>query len=111
VTRIQALALVIRLMGLEEKAEGHAGGNPFKDVPEWGAGYAGLAYEMGLAAGVDEQHTLFAPDRLSTPQEFCAFLLRALQYFERDNDFAFAESVRKAADVGILPESGLGSNG
>jgi hypothetical protein len=104
-TRLQALVVVIRLMGLEGEALGHSGPAPFGDVPGWGAPYAGYAFEKGIAAGIGGE--LFAPDRLSTAQELSAFLLRALQYFEKSGDFSYENSVLKAQEIGVLPQGDL----
>jgi hypothetical protein len=101
-TRMQSLALVIRLMGLEEEASRHQGASPFKDVPDWGLKYAAFAYSIGLTVGVNEEHTLFSPDQLVTQREFCAFLLRVLHFFESEGDFAFADSVDMAKKIGVL---------
>ncbi|MDR1640895.1 MAG: Ig-like domain-containing protein, partial [Clostridiales bacterium] len=104
-SRIEALAIVIRLMGLEDKALSFSGTNPFTDVPEWGTKYAGFAYSIGLAAGVNEAHTLFDSSKPVTAQQFTAFMLRVLGYYELNGDFAHSNSVTKGAEAGIILES------
>jgi hypothetical protein len=102
-TRLEALALVIRLFGKEADAFAFQGENPFGDVPEWGDRYAAYAYEAGITSGVGEG--VFAPDRPATRQEMAAFLLRVLRYFEKSGDFAYADSIAAAISKGVFAES------
>ena len=44
-TRIQALILTIRLLGLEDEALAFDGENPFTDVPCWAVPYAAFGYD------------------------------------------------------------------
>jgi hypothetical protein len=101
-TRIEALAIVVRLMGLEEKANAYTGLNPFTDTPAWGDRIAAYAYQQGITVGINNAHTLFAPDRNVTYQEFTAFLLRVLGYFEKSGDFAYEQALDKAIDVTLF---------
>jgi hypothetical protein len=101
-TRLEALALVIRLMGLENESKAYTGTNTFTDVPSWGDRYAAYGYNAGITAGINSEHTLFAPDRQVTFQEFTAFLLRALGYTEASGDFKYEKSIQKASDVGLF---------
>jgi hypothetical protein len=103
-TRIEALVLVIRLAGAEREALGFEGPNPFADVPGWADRYAAYARGAGIAAGVNEEHTLLDAERPVTRQEFTAFLLRVLQYFEKDGDFEFSLALRKAHEINLYPE-------
>jgi len=98
-TRIQALVLVIRLLGLEEEALAFAGDRQFTDVPEWAWQYAAFAYMLGITNGVNETQTLFAADRPVTLQEFTAFLLRVLKYNEKNGDFQYVDTLDKALEV------------
>jgi beta-glucosidase-like glycosyl hydrolase/predicted peptidase/uncharacterized protein YneR len=99
--RIEALAFVIRLLGLEKEALAYTGANPFKDVPSWGARYAAFAYSRGIAFGIDSAHTIFNADSPITLQEFTAFLLRVLKYSESGGDFAYSQTLDKAVSVGL----------
>jgi hypothetical protein len=98
---MESLAAILRLLGLEGEASRSGAENPFKDVPDWGGRIAAYAYSIGLAAGVDEEHTMFEPDRRVSAREFTAFLLRALGYREADGDFRFEESLQKAVEVNL----------
>ena len=101
--RMEAIALVIRLMGLEERALGYIGANTFSDTPDWGSRIAAFAYNEGIAAGIGGG--LFAADRLVTYQEFTVFLLRALGYSEVNGDFLFEHALDKAVDIGLYSEN------
>jgi len=101
-TRLEALTLVIRLMGLEKEAMDYTGANPFTDITAWGDRYAAYAYHLGIAFGINKEHTLFAPDREVTFQEFTAFLLRVLDYSEANGDFEYITAIQKAASAGLF---------
>ncbi|MDR1642677.1 MAG: VWA domain-containing protein [Clostridiales bacterium] len=101
-TRLESLALVIRLMGLEKEAQAFTGENTFIDVPEWGDRYAAFGYSTGITAGINSEHTLFASDRQVTFQEFTAFLLRVLGYTEANGDFAYEFAIRKADEIKLF---------
>lgn len=96
---MEALVIVIRLMGLESRANEFTGANPFTDTPDWGRDFAAFAYSEGIAFGVGGGQ--FAPNRYVTYQEFTAFLLRVLGYSESNGDFAFAQALNKAVEVGL----------
>jgi len=97
--RMEALTIVIRLMGLEERALAYTDTNPFSDTPEWGSRIAAFAYSEGITAGIGDGS--FAPDRLVTYQEFTAFLLRVLGYFEVNGDFLFEQALDKSVETGL----------
>ena len=98
-TRLEALAIVVRLTGNEKAAFAYTGQNPFTDVPQWGDRYAAYAYNAGVTAGISA--TLFAPNRSVTHQEFTAFLLRVLNYTEKNGDFRFENAIQKAVSIGL----------
>jgi len=99
---MEALTLIIRLMGLEERALAFTGPNPFSDTPAWGASISAFAYNEGITAGIGDG--LFAPDRLISYQELTAFMLRILGYSERNGDFSFDHALDKAVDIGLFSE-------
>ena len=80
-TRLEALIMLIRLLGAETDAlygEGYS--HPFADAPGWegAAQYLAYAYSTGLTTGVDAAH--FDPDSPASAQMFSTFVLRALGY-------------------------------
>ena len=101
-TRIQALVLTIRLLGLEDAALAYEGGHPFTDIGGWQVPYVAYAFANGLTTGVSED--MFAPRSLVTLQQFATFMLRALGYAEADGDFEYADAIAFALSVGLLTE-------
>ncbi|MDR1643129.1 MAG: chitobiase/beta-hexosaminidase C-terminal domain-containing protein [Clostridiales bacterium] len=106
-TRLEAIVIVLRLLGLEKAANESLYKNPFSDVPAWGDRAAAYAFRAGITVGVDEEHTLLASDRLVTAQEFTAFLLRALGYSEASGDFDYQNALGKSVKVGMFAQSEL----
>jgi len=98
--RMEALALVIRLMGLEAQANTYIGSNPFNDTPEWGRNLVAFAYSQGITAGIGNGE--FAADRPVTHQEFTAFLLRIIGFSEAQGDFNFEGTLGKSVEVGLF---------
>ncbi len=76
-TRIEAVVMLVRLLGKEETALNGEWVTPFTDVPEWAKPYVGYAYENGLANGVAS--TLFGKGNV-TASQYLTFVLRALGY-------------------------------
>ena len=99
-TRLQAIILTIRLLGLENAAHNFTGANPFEDVESWSVHYAAFAFSEGITAGISA--TEFAPNRLITFHEFTVFLLRVLGFDDRAGDFIFAEAIQKAVEIGMF---------
>jgi hypothetical protein len=99
------LAILIRLLGLEDTAAKSTAPNPFKDVPEWGDRIAAYAYSIGLTVGINEERTLFGSNNVATPQELAAFLLRILGYHESEGDFQFSQAREKAVEVELYKPS------
>ncbi|MDR2650616.1 MAG: hypothetical protein LBB94_13015 [Clostridiales bacterium] len=104
-TRLESLALVVRLLGKEAAANAYTGANPFTDVPAWGDRIAAYAYSQGITVGVNNAHTLFDSNKPVTCQEFTAFLLRVLGYQEKTGDFLYARALDKAVEVGLYTTS------
>jgi len=98
-TRLQALILTIRLLGLEEEALAYTGPNPFKDVTNSASvPYVAFAYSRGITRGVSA--TAFAPNRQVTCREFTTFLLRALGYSDdAGGDFKYLEALNMALAI------------
>ncbi|MDR0999779.1 MAG: InlB B-repeat-containing protein [Clostridiales bacterium] len=101
--RLEALTLVIRLLGLEQSALAYTGANPFGDVPQWGDRIVAYAYAQGITVGVSD--TKFDPASLVTQQQFSAFLLRVLGYYEKYGDFEYRDAVSKAVAVDLFTQS------
>ena len=77
-TRIQALVMLIRLLGEETQAMASTAANPFPDVPAWADRYVAYAFDKGYTNGVEDNK--FAPNRIATANMYLEFVLRALGY-------------------------------
>jgi hypothetical protein len=101
-TRIEALATLIRLIGLEDEAYQSTASNPFTDVPDWADRIAAYAFSIGLTLGVNDAHTLLAADDLATPHDFTVFMLRILGFSEANGDFLYSGARKKAIEAQLL---------
>ena len=75
-TRIEATTILVRAMGYEDAAT--ATTSYFADIASdnWGAKYANIAYDKGIAEGVGDG--LFAPNDTITASQFATLILRNL---------------------------------
>ena len=99
-SRQEALVMLIRLLGLEKTALASTTEHPFEDVAAWASPYVGYAYSVGLTNGTGPN--TFGGDDLATLQQYSTFLLRALGYSEKDNDFTYTNALDKAYELGII---------
>ena len=99
-TRQEALVMLIRLLGLEKTALASTAKHPFGDVAPWADRYVGYAYSTGLTNGVSADK--FGSGENATLQQYSVFLLRALGYNEKNNDFSYANALDKALEIGII---------
>lgn len=79
ITRIEFLAMVLRMIGLEDAAQASKDSAlPFTDIPEdhWGRGYAYWAYTTGIIEGVSA--TQFAPNNNVTYNQAAKMIVSAL---------------------------------
>jgi len=98
-TRVEALVMLIRVLGAEKEATGAAWPHPFTDVPAWADRYVGYAYKHGLANGVGI--TTFGTGRANAAM-YLTFVLRALGYTEEKDGFTWDQPFDIARQVGIL---------
>ena len=102
-TRVEALVMLIRLLGKDAEALGGQWVHPFSDVPGWANKYVGYAYENGLTNGISE--TEFGTGT-ATIQMYLTFVLRSLDYTDKNGeDFSYSEPYSLAYHAGILPNS------
>jgi len=81
VTREEMAAMVIRALGLEERAAETEGPLPFTDaeaVSDWAKGYVALAVQEGLLQGMPDG--TFQPGGTATRAQAAAVILRAMNY-------------------------------
>ena len=101
-TRVEALVMLIRLLGKEETALNGTWKHPFTDVPAWADSYVGYAYEAGLTNGVSA--TTFGTGN-ATCQQYMTFLLRSLGYTDADTGSTLYDEAMDYADrAGLLTE-------
>lgn len=96
--RMEAVALLVRLMGMEADALAGQWDIPFTDVAEWAKPYVGYAYENGLTSGTSAT-TFSGTDTVSATQ-YLTFVLRALGY-SSETDFAWDAAWTLSDDLGI----------
>lgn len=109
-TRLQALIILIRLLGLEAEALATTEPNPFSDIPNNGTGakYAAYAYSVGLTNGIGGGK--FGNGDV-TPAQFTTFVLRALGYDDKAGDFKVATAIAKGREIGLLSDDMLTTGG
>lgn len=103
-TRIEALIMLLRLLGEEEAALAFTGACIFTDVPNWAACYVAYAYEQGYTTGaihdpVRQRYLFDIGD--ANANMYLTFVLRALGY--GSEDFRYEEAVEMADRLGLLP--------
>lgn len=102
-SRIEALVMLIRLLGSEKTALEQRMSHPFTDVPDWADDYVGYAYANGLANGITE--TEFGTGTANAAM-YLTFVLRALGYSDAGGaDFSWDSPYALAERIGVLPET------
>lgn len=101
-TRLEALIMLIRVLGKEDEALNGTWSHPFDDVPDWGAPYVGYAYEKHLTQGVSS--TKFGTGSSASAAMYLTFVLRALNYSDAIGDFVWDQPYTLAKSIGILPD-------
>ena len=96
--RMEAITLIVRLVGGEEKALSQTWTMPFSDVDDWAKSYVGYAYANGLTNGVSA--TKFGGRDDVSELQFLTLVLRALGY-SSDTDFQWDNSRDLASTLGI----------
>lgn len=99
-TRVEALVMLIRLLGKEDTALNTTETHPFTDVPAWADKYVAYAYGGGLTNGISA--TKFGGQNAASAEMYLTFVLRALGYSDGEGgDFLWN------APYGIANEAGL----
>ncbi len=102
-TRVEALVMLIRLLGEEDAAVGCTLSHNFVDVPadHWAYSYIAYAVDKGYTAGVSADS--FDPNSTVRLKAYVTFLLRALGYSDANGDFSYDAALDKAVEIGMLP--------
>ena len=100
--RVEALVMLIRLLGEEELAFMCEATHNFGDVlsENWAYKYVAYAFEKAYTSGTSD--TTFSPDSEININAFATFLLRTLGYNDRNGDFDYSTAVSKAEEIGLL---------
>lgn len=100
-TRIEAIIMLIRVLGKDKDALSGKSSHPFTDVPDWADSYVGYAYENGLSNGTSA--TTFGEEDASA-EMYVTFILRALGYSDKNGeDFVWSNPFSLAREIGIIP--------
>ena len=106
-SRVEAVVMLIRLLGKETEALNGSWTHPFDDVPLWADQYIGYAYENALTNGGDNGKF---GDGAATAQMFATFVLRALGYNDSAAkgtvDFTYNGAVQYAMERGLIAGQG-----
>ncbi len=97
--RMEAVTMLVRLMGQEKVALEGTWTTPFTDVEDWAKPYVGYAYENGLTQGVDDKAGLFGSKETVTAAQYLTFVLRALGYdsatdFKWDSPWTLSDTLK-----------------
>lgn len=99
-SRIEAVVMLVRVLGKEAEALSTESEHPFTDVPDWANKYIGYAYENGLANG--QALTEFGTGEANAAM-YLTFVLRALGYSDtKGADFVWNDPFQLARETGIL---------
>ncbi len=100
-TRVEALVMLIRVLGKEAEALNSNIKHPFTDVPAWADKYVGYAYKNGLTKGTSA--TKFGTENANSAM-YITFILRALGYSDvGGEDFTWDNPYVLAKEIAILP--------
>ena len=103
-TRVEAIVMMIRLLGKENEVLSGSWSHPFIDVPAWADKYIGYAFEKGITNGEDLPNGIFGTED-ATGVMYLTMVLRAMGYNDSAAlgpvDFNWSESDVLARNIGI----------
>ncbi len=101
-TKLEALIMAVRLVGVEtvvlEKQHPH----PFTDVPDWGGAYVGYFWQEGILEEAEDG--LFLPDSQVSAATFMQYMLHTLGY-DLDVVHQYADAAVVGERMGICEGS------
>ena len=98
-TRVEGTTLIVRLLAKEDEVQNSNYEHPFKDVPKWAEKNISYMYHKGKTTGIDNE--IFGSDRPMSGKDFTTFILRVLNYDDKEGDFTWATSLDKAVEIGL----------
>jgi len=100
-TRAEGAAMLVRLLGAEDKALAGNPLHPFTDVPDWADPYVGYLYQNGLTIGIG--NNLYGSSAPVDEKSYLVFLLRALGYRDGNGeDFTWNTVEQAAVSAGLI---------
>lgn len=96
--RMEAVTMLVRLLGKEDEAKAGTWSIPFTDVAGWAKPYVGYAYANKLTNGISA--TAFGGTDLVTASQYITFVLRALGY-DSSTDFKWNAAWELSDKLGI----------
>lgn len=101
-TRVEALVMLIRVLGKENEVTEGVWRHPFTDVPKWADKYVGYAYSNALTNG--QSQTEFGTGNANAAM-YITFVLRALGYSDKNGeDFVWNNPFTLARETGIVSD-------
>ena len=97
-SRVEAAAMLVRLLGAEENAKQMNYMHPFTDVPEWASSIVGYMYEKGYTKGISDNK--FGSEQLTNARDYTTFMLRTLGY--DSDDFNWEKSIDFAVEKEMI---------
>ena len=97
-TRLEAVTMLVRLLGKGDEAVKGDWNIPFTDVANWAKPYVGYAYANGLVSGTSK--TTFGGNDKVTAAQYITFVLRALGY-ESGKDFTWNKAWELSDEIGL----------
>lgn len=97
-TRLEAVTMLVRLLGKENEAKALPYTAPFTDVDAWAKPYVNYAYQNGLVNGTSA--TTYGSSDKVTPSQYLTFILRSLGY-SSSTDFAWDRAWELSDAIGI----------
>ncbi len=103
-TRLEALIMMIRMMGNDYDALTSQAENPFTDSPTWegASNYIAYGYEQNLTSGVTA--TTFDPNSPASCATYATFMLRALGYTDTAEATVWDNWETLAEEAGLLTD-------
>ena len=100
VSRVEAITMLIKMMGEESAAVNGTYTHPFTDVPAWADKFVGYAYENGLTAGVPGGK--FGSTNDCTQAQYLTFILRSLGHSDAMGEFTWDQPYELAKASGLI---------
>lgn len=97
-TRVEAAAMLVKLLGKETEAKNKNYPHPYTDVPSWADPMIGYMHQMKMTNGIG--NGLFGSKQMMLSKDFTVFVLKALGY--TGTDFNYADTMSFAQKSGLL---------